>query len=378
MLFDNLSWAQRITVAVLGVAAAALVVFEGLVAPTVPTAVGIVVCGALPLVALFVPKVHPVLVAVVSGAFSIVCSQLPERPENTFGVVELIALSWLIVRVLMQNPLLRSAWQAVLLTIAAALLPLRLGASSDSLRGLMVAAVLMGAAFMALLGMYLRLHDRRRADTYELSRQTQRLEYARDLHDFVAHHVTAIVAQTKAVRFTSAAGTSPSPEALDSMLAGIEQAGSQALESMRGMITVLRGDAPVRPQRTLNEVVAVVANRFSTVGPPATVSIEDSLADRYLPQPVIEAAHHVVQESLTNVLRHAADVSRVEIVARVRADLVELSVSNDGHPTETDLPSGGFGLVGLTERVEAVGGRLTYGPADPGWRVVAALPSSGA
>jgi signal transduction histidine kinase len=375
-IFDRLPWAQRVTIAVLGAAATGVVIFEGLSVPAVPAAVGIVVCGLLPIAVLLVPTVSPAVVSGVAGVstvFTIVCGQLPGRPDNTFGTIELLGLAILLVRVIIQYRPLRAVWPSASLFVAATLLPLRL--DEDEYRVLMSTAILVGMAFMTLLGMYLRLHDRRRVDAFELARQTQRLEYARDLHDFVAHHVTAIVAQAKAVRFTTAAGRSPAPADLDGMLAGIEKAGSQALVSMRGMISVLRDDtAPVRPHRTLGSLVAAAAGDF--VGPPVTTSVDDGVADRDLPQETLDAAQHVVQESLTNVLRHAARVSRVEISARADGDAVEITVANDGVAASNGLPSGGFGLVGLTERVESAGGRLSAGPTGAGWAVSAVLPSS--
>lgn len=192
-IFERLPWPQRITVAVLGAAAIVAVILEGLSAETVPTAVGLVVCGVLATAMLFLPTVQPVVVCVVTGvsfAFSVVCSQLQTPLDNTFGFVELAALSWLVVRVVLQHRPRRSVWLVAVLFVAIVALPIRLDDANNSLKGAMVAVLGLWVGFMALLGMYLRLHDRRRADAFELARQTQRLEYARDLHDFVAHHVT--------------------------------------------------------------------------------------------------------------------------------------------------------------------------------------------
>jgi signal transduction histidine kinase len=374
MSTTGLPWAHRIMIAVLGAGALAVLAVDGLAAETVPTAVGVVICGALSLVALFQPGLV-VPAAVASVVFSIVCSQLVVRLDNTFGNVELVALSWLVVRVIMVQPARRAAWVVPLLFVAIVLLPLRLDAGSDDLREIMVVGLGLGVVIMVLLGMYLRLYERRRADSFELARQNQRLEYARDLHDFVAHHVTAIVAQTKAIRYTAAEGQPPSPEALDTMLDGIERVGSQALVSMRKMITVLRDDEPQQQQQTVEEVVRSVVDQFP--GPPrVATTIDDDLATRHLPQRTLDAVQHVVQESLTNVLRHAADVRIVDIRAHLRDGELELSVANDGRGVDSGLPSSGFGLIGLTERVTDAGGRLSAGPADPGWRVTATLPSS--
>lgn len=366
------SWVQRVTIAVLGAGALFVLGVEGVSAETVPTAVGVVICGMATLAALFQPTlVAPA--ATVSVAFSIISTQLPVRLDNTFGIVELIALSWLIVRVLMAQSLTRAAWLVPLLSVAIVLLPLRLDQGADDYREFMFAGAVFGAAFMILLGLYLRLYDRRRADGYELARQNQRLAYARDLHDFVAHHITAIVAQTKAIRYTTAAGTPPPPDALDKMLDSIERVGSEALVSMRGMITVLRDDAPPPQQRTLAEVVRAATSDFPG---PVTATLDEAATTRNLPQRTVEAAKHVVQESLTNVLRHAADVTRVNVSAHLNDDELEIVVTNDGRHTESNLPRSGFGLKGLTERVTEAGGRLSAGPTTSGWQVTATLPSS--
>lgn len=374
--FDRLSWVQRVTTAVLVMAAVGVVIFEGLSVDAVPGAIGIVVCGLLPLAALLMSTLSAWIVsgiAVVSIAFTIISPRLPVPPDNTFGTIELLGLAILVVRVVIQFRPLRAAWLTMLLFGAATVLPLRLD-NYDRIE-YMIAVIVAGMAFLVLLGMYMRLYDRRRSVGFELERQTQRLEYARDLHDFVAHHVTAIVAQAKAVRFTTAAGMAPSPEALDEMLAGIEKAGSEALVSMRSMITVLRDDsAPVRPHRTLGSVVAAAAENFA--GPPVTVSIDSDLAARELPQETLDAAKHVVQESLTNILRHAAEVTRVEVSAVDSGGSLDVTVTNDGIAASNGLPSGGFGLVGLAERVESAGGHLNAGSTGAGWAVTAVLPSS--
>ncbi len=373
-MFERMSWGQRISVGATLTGAAVLVVLEGLTAPTPPTAIGLVVCGLVALAALFVPSSPGVVagVAFLSIGFTIACRLLPDRPENTFGVVELIALALLAVRVIIQLRPLQSLLLVPLIGVAGIALPFRLTDQGSYILGLMEAVLVLGMGLIVLIGMYLRLQDRQKVNAYELARQSQRLAYARDLHDFVAHHITAIVAQAKAVRFTTAAGMQPAPDALDEMLAGIEKAGSQALVSMRGMITVLRGDEKTPMRKTLGEVVSEAVDHF--VGPPAVTHLDDGLAETYLAPHTLDAAQHVVQESLTNVLRHAAEVTHVEISARRQPDeQLEIVVRNNGR-SQPDPVSSGFGLMGLGERVEAAGGRLTAGPVHGGWQVAAVLP----
>jgi signal transduction histidine kinase len=367
----------------------AVVVSEALDAGSVPGAVGLLLCGMFAVAMALAPDTRRVLpVAVAAGAsalFSVVCAALPVRPEHTFGLAELVALGWLAVRTTRRRSPLPAIVLSGALVIVAGLLPLRLDDHTDLGTKAFIGTVLVfGQALATLLGVCLRLRDRLRARERAEIRRAQRLEHARDLHDFVAHHVTAIVAQTRAVRFTTTAGQPPPPEALDAMLAGIEQAGSEALESMRGVIAVLRTGADTamsaRSQRTLAEVVTEATAQFAAVGPPTTATLDERLTNQHLPAPVIDVAHHVVREALTNVLRHAGEVTRVEVGAHVCRDdpqRVRITVTDDGRgAAESLLAGGGFGLVGLAERVTAAGGQFTAGRAERGWRVTALLPTT--
>ncbi|TYC10528.1 hypothetical protein FXF65_31185 [Actinomadura syzygii] len=235
------------------------------------------------------------------------------------------------------------------------------------------------------IGLYLRAVDARRSRALAAARRDERLELARDLHDFVAHHVTGIVVQAQAARFTAGSGAAHSPEQLDAMLGGIEKAGTEALTSMRRMVGLLRdaqhvdapdgeargdGGAATRPVGDLARLRELV-DGFTH--PPAALTLAPDLGT--LPPEVATSAHRVVQEALTNVRKHAADAATVQVtLVRVGHD-VEVAVRDDGRGRGRRLPSGGFGLTGLSERVGALGGRLRAGPRpDGGWEVVAVLP----
>jgi len=370
-----------------GAVSVVLVTLEGLNAPYPPVALATTVSGTLCLAALAVPHrlfVRYALVATaVSCALTLVETGLPRRPENTPGLVELSVLLWLITRAVRRcSPLMATVLPAAP-AFAAVVLPLRIAERSDNLNsviGIIVACV----PFMVVLGLCLRLYDALRARKREALLQTQRLEHARELHDFVAHHVTAIVAQTKAARFTAAAGHSQSPEDLDQMLAHIERAGSQALGSMRAMVSSLRdpsAPAATSPAGGLAGLRALI-REFSAAGPTAELTLDARLTDRPLPPEITTAVHRVVQESLTNVRKHAEGAGRVEVRVTLcpgDPEEVEVSVADDGRGgAETGggaWNGGGYGLVGLTERIERAGGRFTTGPRDGGgWHVRAVLP----
>ncbi|ONF74991.1 sensor histidine kinase [Amycolatopsis keratiniphila] len=377
--FARLTWIQRGALALGLLTAATLAVLEGTSAETPATGIGLAICGLVQVAVLAMPTLRPVVLVEACGvsiAFTLLCAALPDGLDNTYGLVETIALACLMTRVIIELPPRRSALLVPLQALTIVTLPTRCYTIEKPELEVFVILTSLATAVVVLLGLYLRLHDQRRADGHELAKQLQRLTYARDLHDFVAHHVTAIVAQAQAVRYTTAAGNRPTPEALDAMLAGIEKAGSQALASMRGMIAVLRDDQPIPVRKPLGAVLSEPARDF--VGPPVRVEIDEALATTHLVPHVLNAVHHVVQESLTNVLRHAEGTTGVEVGARTLPDdMLEIVVRNDG-AAKPGSSGGGFGLVGLGERVEAVGGTLTSGPVDDGWRVAATLPLTSA
>ncbi|MFE5158385.1 sensor histidine kinase [Streptomyces sp. NPDC056697] len=384
---------RHLWLGLVGVSLVVLVVLEGLNAPRPPMAAATMVSGVLCLAALAVPE--RLLVPYAVGAVAVSClltvaeAQMSERPPNTPGMVELIALLLLVTRAVRRCPPLRAAGLATGPALAAVILPLRIDAWDDHLKDLIAVIAVCAVPLMVMVGLCLRLYDTLREREREAIRQGQRLEHARELHDFVAHHVTAIVAQTKAARFTAAAGHTQSPEDLDRMLAQIERAGSQALGSMRAMVSSLRdhtgASATTRPTgdpaglRGLRDLT----EEFSEVGPPAELTLAPELADRPLPPGILTTVHRVVQESLTNVRKHATGVGRVEVRIGVRPgapEQLEVSVVDDGQggaspAAERSVEGSGYGLVGLAERVEKVNGRITTGPRDGGgWHVVAVLP----
>nr|WP_246006899.1 histidine kinase [Actinomadura pelletieri] len=271
---------------------------------------------------------------------------------------------------------------AVLFIVAILVAPLR---SSVVEASVYTPPLGIAAAIAVGIGLYLRAADARRARSLVAARRDERLELARDLHDFVAHHVTGIVVQAQAARFAAQAGSArvPTPEEIDAMLGGIEKAGTEALTSMRRMVGLLRdaqhvgGDghpgagAVTRPVGDLSQLRDLVA---AFDHPPAALTLAPDLGT--LPPEVATSAHRVVQEALTNVRKHAADADTVQVsLTRVGGE-VQVSVRDDGRGRGRRLPSGGFGLTGLSERIGALGGRLRAGPRpEGGWEVVAVLPA---
>ncbi|MFG2195969.1 sensor histidine kinase [Streptomyces sp. NPDC048639] len=406
--FRARSRTQRALICLVGAGLLALVVLEGLNAPYVAVVAATVVTGALSLLALFAPERWfwqcVSAAAAASCALTLVETQVARRPENTPGMVELCALLLVITRTVRRNRPLKAIGLSAAAACAAVILPLRIDYWDENLYLLITFIAVCAVPFTVILGLALRLRDTTRAREIEDVRQAQRLEYARELHDFVAHHVTAIVAQTKAARFTADAGHAQSPEDLDRMLAQIEQAGAQALGSMRAMVSVLRDPAVPAATRPAGDLggLRTLTEKFSVAGPPATLTVDPRVSDRPVPPEVATTVYSVVQESLTNARKHAVGATHVEVSVAPHPevpDRLEVSVTDDGRRSDERgrthaggrphegthshedgargdrAAGGGYGLVGLGERVEGIGGRITAGERPGGgWHVHAVLP----
>ncbi|WP_054053641.1 sensor histidine kinase [Alloactinosynnema sp. L-07] len=200
-------------------------------------------------------------------------------------------------------------------------------------------------------------------------RSQERVGLARELHDMVAHHVLAIVVQAQAGRAMSG----QRPEAALEALAAIEGEASRTLAEMRAMVRVLRDGAPAEyaPQPGVADLVSLA--RRDPV-PVVDVELPDDLDE--LPLQVDAAVYRLAQEALTNALRHARNASRVEIRVVEGAGRLRLRVTDDGQIDPARSVNHGFGLLGMTERVQLLGGTLRAGPApEGGWAVDAELPT---
>ncbi|MFI6391333.1 sensor histidine kinase [Nonomuraea sp. NPDC050540] len=231
-----------------------------------------------------------------------------------------------------------------------------------------------GWSLAAGVGGYLRFQQERRSEAVFSVRRAERLELARELHDLVAHHITGIVVQAQAAKTVA----EMKPEAVVPALDAIAGAGAEALTSMRRLVGVLRAEdeAERRPGTTLADL-RLLTERFSASGPKVAFEIGQGVGDGTLPPEVVTTLHRVLQEALTNVRRHAPGAAWVEADLRAFPNLVRLRVRNFGSASDPRVArlGGGFGLVGMAERVEALGGRLFAGPTPEGyWEVIAEFP----
>jgi signal transduction histidine kinase len=262
-------------------------------------------------------------------------------------------------------------------------------------------------------GLWLRFRDARHQAAIEAARRSERLDLARELHDAAAHHITGIVIQAQAARIAarrtasapagaarpvSSAGAldgslddvpggspgagqgGPRSAGLDDALAGIEAAAAGALASMRQVIGLLRDGDDAGRLAPGPERLADLVGRFAGRGPAVRLRLPSGPDEPAWPPEVTTTVYRVVQEALTNVTRHAAGAREVTVTLAHDQRAITVEVTDDAPPAGPPrFPgAGGYGLVGMRERVEALGGTLHAGPRPPcGWSVRAALPAPG-
>ena len=197
----------------------------------------------------------------------------------------------------------------------------------------------------------------------------ERSRIARELHDVIAHSLSVIVVQAAAERRVLGPGRESTADTLDS----IEQAGRQAMTELRRLLGLLRktgGEPSLAPQPGLGELGDLVA-QAREAGVEVDVRTDGDLA--LLPRGLDLTAYRIVQEALTNVLKHAA-AHRVQILLRCRGRCLDIDVTDDGTSAAAPSP-GGFGLAGMRERVSVYGGTVQAGHRDGGgFQVHARLP----
>jgi len=226
------------------------------------------------------------------------------------------------------------------------------------------------------LGIWLRSLDTHRAAAIDAARRDERLELARELHDVVAHHVAGIVIQAQAARIVAA----KDPTALDHTLIGIESTGTEALAAMRRVIGLLRDADDAGTLAPGPEGLTELVDRFSRHGPAVKLHLPTGDSPPWSPE-VTTTAYRIVQEALTNVILHAPQAQLVTVSVQNDPSTVLVDVTDDAPAQPSASPwsfkNGGYGLIGMRERVEALGGSFHAGPCHDhsGWGVHAAIPT---
>ena len=226
--------------------------------------------------------------------------------------------------------------------------------------------------FSAALGASIRYHANTRTRDIDQAKLREREQLARELHDTVAHHVSAIAVQAQAGRTVAASH----PDRAMAALQIIEEAASRTLDEMRTMVGVLRkGEEPdFVPQPGVTDIARLA--RRTGDWPRVDVELSGGFDD--LAPSVGAAIYRLAQESITNAARHARHATRISVRVADDDDCVRLTVRDDGDGSPTGQGSWGYGLVGMTERAILLGGTLQAGPnPDSGWTVDAVLPKAG-
>jgi signal transduction histidine kinase len=212
------------------------------------------------------------------------------------------------------------------------------------------------------------LLERDREEAARAAVAHERARIARELHDLVAHGLAVTVLQAQAAQRV----LSEDPAAARKSLASIETLGRQGLAELRRLLELLdeRGEAsPLDPAPTLARLDELV-EQVREAGLPVTLTVHGSRGD--VPAGVDLSAYRIVQESLTNALKHAGEGARVDLTLTYRPDELEIVVADDG-PAVSTLPGTGRGLIGMRERVGLYGGSLESGRRQEGGFVVRVL-----
>jgi signal transduction histidine kinase len=223
--------------------------------------------------------------------------------------------------------------------------------------------------------------ERERDEQARLAVREERTRIAREMHDIVAHSVSVMVVQAGAARRM----IGPDPAAATVAAGEVEATGRAALRDMRRVIGVLRADEPevadtapppsaLVPQPGLGDVTSLVT-KCRDAG--LDVRVRTDGAVRPLPSGVELAAYRIIQEALTNTMKHAGP-ARAEVRVTYQDDALTVVVADDGRGAGFEPTSGGHGLPGMRERVAVYGGDLDAG-AHPGggFQVRARLPVEG-
>lgn len=214
---------------------------------------------------------------------------------------------------------------------------------------------------------------RERDQQAQLATAAERSRIAREMHDIISHSLTVMVSLADG----SAALTASSPDRSADAMRRVAETGRHALTDMRRMLGVL-DESPVgatlEPQPGASDISQLI-DRFRAAGLPVRFSVTGTAPD----DPGLQlTVYRVMQESLTNVLRHAADASVVDAAVEYGSDTIRVSIEDDGQLRLPSTVGTGRGLVGMRERVALYGGTLES-EAKPGggWKVVATLQTHG-
>ncbi|MBN6055755.1 sensor histidine kinase [Nonomuraea sp. RK-328] len=334
------------------------------------------VCGGL---SLGVARRLPGMVLILQGLLLLAADQYLEQAVNSCLVLTMIALGVFALRVASWT------WTAVAYAAGCVLASVAVVDSQTEVTPFRVAVLMLLVVAPIAIGRYLGARqsaaaaERLRAEEsarlalaqVRADQLAERERIAREVHDIVAHHVGAMVLRAGAARYAAPRG--PVADALTD----IRDTGHQVLEDLRGLLDVLR-DPGARPGLLADpaDVMRESAERMAAAGLLVDLRLDPDTGRA--PLVARASAARIVQEGLTNVLKHAGPGTDVVVALTVRGNGLAVEIANGRPPAPVErLPSSGRGLAGMRERVRALGGTLTAGPReDGGWLLTATLPGA--
>jgi signal transduction histidine kinase len=328
--------------------------------------VGVVVLGAAAAFRVRVPLLFLGSIVVIS----VVAATVPKLADTVLAVGVFVLLA---VYSAAAHTSGRRTQLAGGLTIALYITDLAADSEGIYLEGIVFFALLFGLPWVAGRAVRRRRLSEGRLEEEKARAQAaiaeERARIARELHDVVAHAISVMLLQARGGRRVLEAEPADAREAF----ATIERTGHQALEEMRRLLGMLRASdeqLALAPQPTLKELDRLV-EQVQAAGLPVQVAIEGE--PRELPPGVDLSAYRIVQEALTNALKHAGP-ARARVLLRYDADELELEIADDGAGSG-DGSGSGHGLIGMRERVSVYGGELQAGRRpEGGYALRARLP----
>jgi signal transduction histidine kinase len=265
-------------------------------------------------------------------------------------------------------------WNFLLLAAAVSIVSITTYMDNEDVAEFALAVIFMSGIWYA--GRRVRFRGERLAEREELRREEalrtvveERTRIARELHDVVAHRVSLMTVQAGAARTIA----TDDPEKAAEAMGAVEQAGREVLGELRHLLGVLRPDAEgdLFPQPGLINIPHLV-DEFNEAGLEVTLSVHGEEVE--LPVRVELAVYRIVQEALTNALRHAGPDARAMVRLETNGEGVRIEVTDDGIGASPGV-NGGHGIVGMQERAQLLGGSFHAGPGRRGgYSVSAYLP----
>lgn len=288
------------------------------------------------------------------------------------GMAESAALMLLVALNARWSPVRRAAVAGALAGLASSVCLLRFITPSSVLEGVGACAFWsVGVLVAAGSGTYLRSLDTRRVRAVTDGRTALRLQVAGDLHDFVAHDISEMVAHAQAGQVVGPGDPGQALLALER----VEKAGQRAMSALDRTVLILREDglATTSPLPGLAELPEL-ADRFTAAGR-ARVRVDmDPGTGETVSRETSATAFRVVAESLTNVRRHAPEATVVDVTVTVESATLVVTVTNDGVTGSGESGRGGFGLPVLARHLRSMGGLLHAAPVHGGWSLTARIP----